>query len=44
MILGQISPVLSALKCPQLAIEIIQSALEDPVLCMIEFVYIMPKK
>ena len=32
MILGQGSPVLSALKCPELAIEIIQFALKDPVL------------
>ena len=31
MILGQRSPVLSALKCPELAIEIIQFALKDPV-------------
>ena len=31
MILGQRSPVLSALKWPELAIEIIQFALKDPV-------------
>ena len=31
------SQVFSALKCPELAIEIIQSALEDPVLRTVVF-------